>query len=78
MAENTTQEKTEGQKKPRTLSRLERLMLEIEDAKAKEAERVKKKAQQIKDRLAAAIARRDRADASVKALEAALADLEEE
>lgn len=78
MADNATQEKTAGQKKPRTLSKLERLQKELEEAKAKEADRRKKQAQQVKDRLAAAVARRDRADASVKALEAELADLDEE
>lgn len=77
MAENATQEKA-GAKKPRTLSKLERLQKELEEAKAKEAERRQKQAQQIKDRLTAAIARRDRADASVKALEAELADIEED
>ena len=77
MAETATQ-KTEIKAKPRTLSKLERLQKELEEAKAKEAERRTKQAQQVKDRLAAAIARRDRADASVKALEAELADLDEE
>lgn len=77
MAETATQKGTET-KKPRTLSKLERLQKELEEAKAAEALRRKKQAQQIKDRLAAAIARRDRADASVKALEAELADLNEE
>lgn len=77
MAETATQKKTET-KKPRTLSKLERLQKELEEAKKQEAARRKKQSQQVKDRLAAAIARRDRADASVKALEAELADLEEE
>ena len=78
MAETTKQEKTETKAKPRTLSKLERLQKELEEAKKQEAARREKQAQQIKDRLAAAIARRDRADASVKALEAELADLEED
>lgn len=78
MAENATQEKAAGQKKPRTLSKLERLQKELEEAKKQEAARRQKQAQQIKDRLAAAIARRDRAEASVYALEAELEAIEED
>lgn len=68
--------KEENTEKAPRLSTIERLQLQLEEAKTKQRERDAKKVDALKEQYAAALARRDKAQAKVEELRAKLAELE--